>query len=109
MDYSNFLMMKEELSLIAVIVVLLLYDLCASKKALRYFQPVACVLVGVHTLLNLVPGAAGEAFGRHVPVHADDERGQEYSEHRNADRADAGRRMGSRASRPFISGASSIS
>ena len=41
MDYSNFLMMKEELSLIAVIVVLLLYDLCASKKALRYFQPVA--------------------------------------------------------------------
>ena len=49
MDYSNFLMMKEELSLIAVIVVLLLYDLCASKKALRYFQPVACVLVGVHT------------------------------------------------------------
>ena len=35
MDYSNFLMMKEELSLIAVIVVLLLYDLCASKKALR--------------------------------------------------------------------------
>ena len=37
MDYSNFLMMKEELSLIAVIVVLLLYDLCASKKALRYF------------------------------------------------------------------------
>ena len=53
MDYSNFLMMKEELSLIAVIVVLLLYDLCASKKALRYFQPVACVLVGVHTLLNL--------------------------------------------------------
>ena len=63
MDYSNFLMMKEELSLIAVIVVLLLYDLCASKKALRYFQPVACVLVGVHTLLNLGPGAAGEAFG----------------------------------------------
>ena len=30
MDYSNFLMMKEELSLIAVIVVLFLYDLCAS-------------------------------------------------------------------------------
>ena len=83
MDYSNFLMMKEELSLIAVIVVLLLYDLCASKKALRYFQPVACVLVGVHTLLNLVPGAAGEAFGGMY----------EYSEHRNADRADAGRRM----------------
>ena len=32
MDYSNFLMMKEELSLIAVMVILLLYDLMASKK-----------------------------------------------------------------------------
>ena len=41
MDYSNFLMMKEELSLIAVMVILLLYDLMASKNGLRYFQPVA--------------------------------------------------------------------
>ena len=50
MDYSNFLMMKEELSLIAVMVILLLYDLMASKNGLRYFQPVACILFGVHTL-----------------------------------------------------------
>ena len=63
MDYSNFLMMKEELSLIAVMVILLLYDLMASKNGLRYFQPVACILFGVHTLLNIVPGVAGEAFG----------------------------------------------
>ena len=63
MDYSNFLMMKEELSLIAVMVILLLYDLMASKNGLRYFQPVACILFGVHTLLNVVPGVAGEAFG----------------------------------------------
>lgn len=63
MDYSNFLIMKEELSLIAVMVILLLFDLCGSKKSLRYFQPVACILFGIHTLLNLVPGAPGEAFG----------------------------------------------
>ena len=63
MDYSNFLMMKEELSLIAVMVILLLYDLMASKNGLWYFQPVACILFGVHTLLNIVPGVAGEAFG----------------------------------------------
>ncbi|MDO5384078.1 MAG: NADH-quinone oxidoreductase subunit N [Rikenellaceae bacterium] len=63
MDYSNFLMMKEELSLIAVMVILLLYDLMASKNGLRYFQPVACILFGVHALLNIVPGVAGEAFG----------------------------------------------
>ncbi len=63
MDYSNFLTMKEELSLVAVMVILLVYDLAASKKALRYFQPVACVLFGIHTLLNIVPGTAAESFG----------------------------------------------
>ncbi len=38
MDYSNFLTMREELSLIAVMVILLVYDLAASKKALREVQ-----------------------------------------------------------------------
>jgi hypothetical protein len=32
MDYSQFLYMKEELSLIAVIVLLLLFDLLAGEK-----------------------------------------------------------------------------
>ena len=63
MDYSNFLVMKEELSLIAVMVILLLYDVFGSKKSLRYFQPVACILFAVHTLLHVVPSTAAEAFG----------------------------------------------
>ena len=33
MDYSNFLMMKEELSLIAVMVILLLYDLMGKVQS----------------------------------------------------------------------------
>ena len=55
MGYANFLYMKEELSLVAVIVILLLYDIFGSQKSLRYFQPVACVLLLVHTLVNLGP------------------------------------------------------
>lgn len=63
MDYSNFLYLKEELSLIAVMVILLAYDLYGSPKSLRYFQPVACLLFFIHTLLNLFPMGTCEAFG----------------------------------------------
>ena len=44
MGYSNFLFLKEELSLIAVMLILLVYDLFGSQKSLKYFHPVACVL-----------------------------------------------------------------
>ena len=63
MGYSNFLFLKEELSLIAVMVILLVYDIFGSKKSLNYFHPVACVLFLAHTLLNLFPSEASEAFG----------------------------------------------
>lgn len=63
MGYSNFLFLKEELSLIAVMVILLVYDLFGSKKSLNYFHPVACVLFLIHTLLNLFPSETIEAFG----------------------------------------------
>lgn len=57
MGYSNFLFLKEELSLIAVMLILLVYDLFGSQKSLKYFHPVACVLFLAHTLLNLsLPG-----------------------------------------------------
>ena len=63
MDYSNFLFLKEEISLIAVMVILLIYDLFGSKKSLNYFHPVACVLFLAHTLLNFFPVETSEAFG----------------------------------------------
>lgn len=46
MDYSSFLEMKAELSLVAVMVILLIYDLFAGEKGMRWFQPLACILVG---------------------------------------------------------------
>lgn len=63
MGYSNFLFLKEELSLIAVMIILLVYDLFGSKKSLNYFHPVACILFLAHTLFNFFPTESIEAFG----------------------------------------------
>lgn len=63
MDYSNFLYLKEEISLIAVMVLLLIYDLFAPAKSLKYFQPITCLLFLAHILMNIFPGDMAEAFG----------------------------------------------
>lgn len=38
MVYANFLLMKEEISLVAVIVILLIYDIFGTPEKLRYFN-----------------------------------------------------------------------
>jgi NADH-quinone oxidoreductase subunit N len=71
MDYSSFLQMREEFSLIAVMVFLLIYDIFAGEKALKYFQPIALVLFAVHTVLNCIPRDAFEVAGgmfNYVPM-----------------------------------------
>lgn len=78
MDYSQFLYMSEELSLLAVITILFLADLfmCPDKKSGKgvYNTCLPVVLLGVHTVLNLLSCcAAGEvsAFGGmylHTPM-----------------------------------------
>ena len=68
MDYSQFLLMKEELSLIAVIVILFIADLFMSpdahkhdgKPMLNTMLPVALLII--HTLITIVPGPAADAF-----------------------------------------------
>ena len=69
MDYSQFLLMKEEISLMLVILVLFIADLFMSpdahkrdgKPVLNTMLPVA--LLTLHTLVTLVPGPVAEAFG----------------------------------------------
>lgn len=63
MDFSNFLVMQEELSLLVVMILLFLYDLFAPQKARSYFSLVACLLFTIHIFLNLIPGVCTEAFG----------------------------------------------
>ena len=71
MNYSSFLQMQEELSLLVVIVILLIYDIFAGEKSLRFFQPIAIVLFAIHTLLNCMPHKAFEIAGgmyHYVPM-----------------------------------------
>lgn len=70
-NFSNFLYMREELSLVVLIVFLLLYDLIAGKRGMRYFQPVAIGLMALHTLVTIIPRAEVSAFGgmyTHLPM-----------------------------------------
>lgn len=72
MDYSQFLYMRAELSLILVTVIIFVYDLFAGEKGRGYFQPLVCMLMLVHIVVNIVPPAESvEAFGgmyQYVPM-----------------------------------------
>ena len=69
MDYSQFLLMKEELSLILVILILFIADLFMSpdahkntgKPVLNTMLPV--VLLAIHTIITIIPGPVADAFG----------------------------------------------
>lgn len=67
--FNHFLYMRDEVSLLALILLLLLYDIIAGKRGRTYFQPVAITLFAIHTLINLVPLAPGEAFGGMYQSH----------------------------------------
>ena len=63
MDYSNFLMLREELSLLVVIILLFFYDTFGSAKSLRYFSGTACVLLTAHIIYTFIPSENCSAFG----------------------------------------------
>jgi NADH-quinone oxidoreductase subunit N len=71
MDYRAFLQLHEELSLLAVIVILLVYDIFSGEKSKRFFQPVAIVLMVIHTVANCIPREAFEVGGgmyQYIPM-----------------------------------------
>jgi NADH-quinone oxidoreductase subunit N len=64
MDFTNFLMMTQEIGLMAVFIILFFYDIIASEQAKKWFLPVACVLFAIFTLWGFCPlQPEGEAFG----------------------------------------------
>jgi NADH-quinone oxidoreductase subunit N len=79
MDYSQFLYMKEEISLIAVILIILLVDLFINPKKrkssanVRLAALLPIILMTIHTLINIVPSPATfSAFGgmfQYTPMH----------------------------------------
>lgn len=64
MDFSGFLLMGQEISLIVVFLILFLYDVFASEKLKKWFFPFACILFAVHTALGFICRMPdGLAFG----------------------------------------------
>jgi len=55
-------MMKQEMSLMVVFLILIVYDLFASEKLKEYFQPVACLLFLAHTVYGFLPQVTGTSF-----------------------------------------------
>lgn len=64
MDFGNFLIMRQELGILAIFLILFLYDLFASDTcAMKWFRPLAIVLFVLHTAMGFIPVAEGTAFG----------------------------------------------
>ena len=51
-NFSDFLTMHQEMSLVVVFIVLLVYDIFASERARQWLFPLACTLLGVHIILG---------------------------------------------------------
>lgn len=63
MNFANLLYLREEISLIVVMVVLLVFDLFATGKGRNYFHLIACLLLGIHIVINAAPMPDARAFG----------------------------------------------
>ena len=63
-DYSLFLKMIPEVTLMTILVIAFIADFCSSKASERkWFNPLMCVLMLVHILINLSPVATSTTFG----------------------------------------------
>lgn len=64
MDFNSILtLLRPELSLLAIIIILLIYDLFAGVAAKKYFQPLAWVLMAAHTAWSFCLTPEGTLFG----------------------------------------------
>ncbi len=64
MDFSNFLMMHQELGLLSIFVILLFFDILASgTRYMRWFRAVAVGLMSLQTIFGFFPMPEGAAFG----------------------------------------------
>ncbi len=63
MDLSNILIMRNELSLLAVVLLLLMAEIFSSKNARFMLLNVATGLFALHTILGFLPAETGELFG----------------------------------------------
>lgn len=63
MDLSNFLVMRQEVGLLAVFMILFLIDLFAPTKFRPYYNLTACIIFAAFTAFSFMPVPEGLAFG----------------------------------------------
>ncbi|HIZ26672.1 NADH-quinone oxidoreductase subunit N [Barnesiella sp. An55] len=63
MDYSQFLVMRSEISLLVVFLLIFLIDTFGGQKSLKGLSITACVLFALHTVWNIIPVESASAFG----------------------------------------------
>lgn len=63
MNYGQFLTMQPEVSLMALLVITFIADFISAGKERRWFNPLVCVLMLLHLVLNFQPSVSMEAFG----------------------------------------------
>ncbi len=64
MDFSNFLMMHQELGLLAIFLILIVFDIFAGETpVMKWFRPLAVFLLAVHTVAGFFVVEDGTAFG----------------------------------------------
>ena len=63
MNYNDFLKMIPEASLVAILIILFVSDFVTAKKESRkWFNPLACVLLFINTILCLTITSSENAF-----------------------------------------------
>src|SRR5574344_1893961 len=66
-DYSQFLNMIPEATLVALLVIVFIADFCTARKigepSRKWFNPLVCILMTAHLLINMSAPEAATAFG----------------------------------------------
>ncbi len=60
MDYSQFLIMKQEIGLLAVFLIVFLADTFLPRREQGSIGVISCIFFAAFTVLGFVPGVAGE-------------------------------------------------
>ena len=63
MDYSQFLMMPQELGLLVVFLLVFLYDTFLPKAAQKALPAFTTLIFAIYTIFSFVPAATGVSFG----------------------------------------------
>jgi NADH-quinone oxidoreductase subunit N len=63
MNFENFLLMRQELVLIGIVLILLIAEIFTDKDQKGIITPLAITLFAIHTIIGFLPLAEGSIFG----------------------------------------------